>query len=391
MTATAFAISGDRAGRAQILVDVSIVADLDLRTGIQRVTRAILMALITDPPPGYRIEPVRACRGRYLYARRFACRCLGLTDDSLVDDPVELSSADIFIGLDWCSAGVLSLKPWFLEQRRRGAKIVFICYDMLPQLRPEFFPPNGWHEWINTVTAVAGGVICISRTVADELYEWLTGANAPRRGPLSIGFFDLGADLQASLPGKGLTEDATAVLAKLRSPTNFLTVGTVESRKGYRQVLKAMELLWADGVDANLTIVGKKGWMMDDVAERIHHHPDLNRRLSWLQGISDEMLEQVYRAASALVAASEGEGFGLPLIEAAQYEVPIIARDIAIFREVAGGHAYYFRAKDAQGLADALRTWMHLGDAVPLSAGIPRLTWRQSSRYRYRQRLVPFL
>jgi glycosyltransferase involved in cell wall biosynthesis len=89
---------------------------------------------------------------------------------------------------------------------------------------------------------------------------------------------------------------------------------------------------------------------------------------------------QVYRAASALLAASEGEGFGLPLIEAAQYGLPIIARDIAIFREVAGEHAYYFRAKDAQGLADALRTWMHLGDALPPSAGIPRLTWRQSSR-----------
>ena len=46
-------------------------------------------------------------------------------------------------------------------------------------------------------------------------------------------------------------------------------VGTVEPRKGHRQALAAMELLWTDDVDANLVIIGKKGWMMDDLVERI--------------------------------------------------------------------------------------------------------------------------
>ena len=92
------------------------------------------------------------------------------------------------------------------------------------------------------------------------------------------------------------------------------------------------------------------------------------------------MLDHIYRSARALLAASEGEGFGLPLIEAAQYGLPIIARDIPIFREVAGEHAYYFRGKDPGDLADALRTWLSLGDAAPASQSLPRLTWHQSSR-----------
>ena len=242
--ATALAANSERFGSAQILLDVTIVADFDLRTGVQRVTRAILMALIADPPPGYRIEPVRAFDGRYLYARRFACQCLGLAEDGLTDDPVETDRADIFIGLDWCGGGLRSLRTWFLEQRRHGTQIVFIAYDMLPLLRPEFFPPEmvPWAgDWISTVAEVATGVVCISRTVADELYEWLTRTKPLRAQPLSLGYFHLGADLHASLPTKGASEDAATVLAKLRSRPTFLMIGTVEPRKGHRQALDAME------------------------------------------------------------------------------------------------------------------------------------------------------
>jgi glycosyltransferase involved in cell wall biosynthesis len=119
-------------------------------------------------------------------------------------------------------------------------------------------------------------------------------------------------------------------------------VGTLEPRKGHQQALAACEQLWADGVDANQVIVGKQGWMVEALVERMTHHAELNRRLFWLDGISDEFLEQVYAASACLIAASYGEGFGLPLIEAAQHKLPIVARDIPVFREVAGSHAHYF-------------------------------------------------
>ena len=102
---------------------------------------------------------------------------------------------------------------------------------MLPLLRPEFFPSEmvPWAgDWIGTVAEVATGVVCISRTVADELYEWLTRAKPLRAQPLSLGYFHLGADLHGSLPTKGASEDAAIVLAKLRSRPTFLMVGTVE-------------------------------------------------------------------------------------------------------------------------------------------------------------------
>ena len=380
--AAALATNRKRFGLAQILVDVTILAIVDARTGIQRVTRAILMALISDPPVGFRIEPIRASGGSFFYARKFAARCLGLLEDSFSDDLVETSQGDIFLGLDWGLNDVPSLKPWFLKQRRRGIKIFFLVYDLLPIERPQLFPdtiPPQALDWLNTVAEVADGAICISLAVADELHEWLSENNPNRLQALQLGFFHLGADFKANLPSEGISSDVLAALEKLRRRLSFLMVGTIEPRKGHQQALDAMEKLWADGINANLVIVGKQGWSSDNLVQRIVQHSEYNHRLFWLNGIGDEMLDQVYRNTQALLAASVGEGFGLPLIEAAQYGLSIIARDIPVFREVAGKHAYYFSG-DVDALAEALKNWLSLGSDAPSSSYLSRLTWHQSSR-----------
>jgi len=101
----------------------------------------------------------------------------------------------------------------------------------------------------------------------------------------------------------------------------------------------------------------------------------------WLDGISDEYLEKVYQSATCLIACSEGEGFGLPLIEAAQYGLPVIARDIPVFREVMGEHASYFNSLSAKVLADEIEQWLLLFDAAKhvSSADLAWNTWQQSA------------
>jgi glycosyltransferase involved in cell wall biosynthesis len=381
--ATALAGNRERFGQRQILVDVTNIAQSDAHTGIQRATRGLLNALVASPPLGHRIEPIRAAGGCYLYARSFASQVLGLSALDLKDDPVETGQADIFLALEWGADVIPSMKPWFLKKRQHGMLLVFLVYDMLPVIRPELFPPEIAplaSAWIRTVTEIADRVACISRTVADELYQWLQKEKPPRIWPLSVGYFHLGADLQASLPSKGLPNNTQEVLANLRRRPSFLMVGTLEPRKGYRLALAAMERLWLQGSDANLVIVGGQGWLMDDLVKRIREHAEYGRRLFWLQAISDEMLDQVYRNCAALLAASEGEGFGLPLMEAAHHGLPIIARDIPVFRETAGEGAYYFSGERAEDLSDALRTWLSLGDAAPASTGIPWQNWHESRR-----------
>ena len=58
--------------------------------------------------------------------------------------------------------------------------------------------------------------------------------------------------------------------------------------------------------------------------------------------------------------ASEGEGFGLAIVEGARHGKPLILRDIPVFREIAGKHAFYFRGDTPEELAKALREWFSL-------------------------------
>ena len=158
-------------------------------------------------------------------------------------------------------------------------------------------------------------------------------------------------------------------------------VGAIEPRKCHAQALAAFERLWGEGRDLNLVIVGKQDWMVERLIDRLRAHSELNRLLFWLDSVSDEYLDKVYASSTCLIAASEGEGFGLPLVEAAQHELPIIARDIPVFREVAGESAFYFNGVDPKALANTIEEWLALHDNNnhPKSDDMPWLTWMESA------------
>lgn len=386
---TAAAIAANRLPQAprQLFVDISALVETDLKTGIQRVVRSILLRLIESPPPGYRVEPVYCDGGNrpYRYARAHTLRMLGCPAMALEDAPLEVRAGDRFLGLDLYTNGTAQNQQRLLDMRRRGVEIYFVVYDLLPLLKPQFFPVGTdayFSGYLDTVAAVADGVLCISRAVADELHDWLAARpGRDRREPLQLGYFHLGADLDASAPTKGLPANAAEVLAAVSARPSLLLVGTLEPRKGQAQALAAVELLWSQGVDVNLVVVGKQGWMVDALVEQLTNHPELGRRLFWLAGVSDEMLGKLYQSCSALVAPSIGEGFGLPLIEAAQHGLPIIARDLPVFQEVGGEHAFYFSGTDPAALAGALRQWLalHAAGSAPTSVAMPWLTWQAST------------
>jgi glycosyltransferase involved in cell wall biosynthesis len=191
----------------------------------------------------------------------------------------------------------------------------------------------------------------------------------------------LGAGLGHVLASQGLPDHAGDVLDHMRSMRSVLMVGTIEPRKCHAQVLDAFEQLWSAGVDAMLVICGRPGWMMETLIERLRTHPANGKRLLWIEDASDEYLDAIYGAATVMLLASRGEGFGLPLVEAAQRGLPVIARDLPVFREVAGEHAHYFSDDSAEGLAASLRTWLdlHARGEHPRSGGMRWLTWAQSA------------
>lgn len=379
------ALIGQNYPRRQLLVDISELVQRDAKSGIQRVVRSILKEWLTNPPTGYRIEPVYATLELgYRYARCFTADFMNWPHAGLADAPIDFAPGDIFFGLDLQPQVQVVQRGFYRCLRRQGARVFFAVYDLLCIQMPQHFLPGGskGHACWLEVVGEGDGAICISSAVADELNSWLAKHGSDRLIPFKTDWFHLGADVGNSMPSKGLPADAQAVLAQPSARPSFLMVGTLEPRKGHPQVLEAFEQLWGEGLDINLAIVGKQGWLVEALVERLRSHPELNKRLFWLEGISDEYLEKVYAASTSLIAASYGEGFGLPLIEAAQHKLPIIARDIPVFREVAGEHAYYFSAENSDDLAQAIQTWLGLyrENRQPKSDKMPWLTWQQSAQ-----------
>jgi len=381
----------------QLLLDVSATSRNDLRTGIERVARALVMALLDAPPENYRVEPVYLTNQEgvwsYKYARRYALELLECPRDALLDELVEVRNGDILLGLDLSGSTLIEAAAagLFTEYQNAGVTVHFVVYDLLPVQLPEYFPPGADEDHMRWLRAVArfDSAICISKAVANDLAGWLETSGLPRRRTFKIDWFHLGADIDNSSPTRDLPLDMDQTLALISVRPTFLMVGTIEPRKGYLQTLAAFTRLWRDGLDINLVIVGKEGWKglpdemrrtIPEIVNRLRNHPELAKHLFWLEGISDAYLEKVYAACTCLIVASEGEGFGLPLIEAAQRGLPILVRDIPVFREVAGEHAFYFDGLDPQSLEDALGTWLLLDaeGVAPRSDNTPWLTWRQS-------------
>ena len=315
---------------------------------------------------------------------------------ALADEHVEPENGDLLLGLDLSGNMLVQADRagLFADYRNRGVMLYSVVFDLLPIRIPEAFPLGADQihaQWLRTVSHF-DGAICISKAVADDLAAWQAeiGFDWNNRRPYRIGWFHLGADVANSAPSQGMPNNASWALQQLRKRPSFLMVGTIEPRKAYLQTIEAFSQLWNDGVDVNLAIVGKEGWrdlpehMRRDIpktVDRLRTHPERNKRLFWLEGISDEYLDKIYAASTCLIAASYGEGFGLPLIEAAQHKLPIIARDISVFREVMCNQALYFDATNSEELGFAINDWLRKwrGKSTPCSGEISYRSWKTSA------------
>ncbi|UPG91123.1 glycosyltransferase family 4 protein [Luteibacter aegosomaticola] len=339
------------------LVDVTHISRHDLKTGVQRVVRNILTRWLVSPPSGVRIEPIAFRDGRYEHAHAYAAALLDIeVPNGLSTETVAVTGSDVFVGLDWAMESLPSSAPLLQTWRRAGVAMHFIANDLLPVTLPEAFHPQtreAFLRWLQAMANLADVVHCISQSTADDFAHWFSTehpGHPPRLGVFPLGVSPVLPLAHGALPST--TEEAFAA-----RPT-LLMVGTIEPRKGHEQALDAVELLWASNADLNLAIVGKRGWLVGPLIERIERHNERGKRLFWFEGCDDATLDAVYDASTALLAASLGEGFGLPVIEAAQRGKPVIARSLKVFREVAGDYPSYFTGTSAATLATYIARWL---------------------------------
>lgn len=368
----------------RLFVDVSELIRHDAGTGIQRVTKSIMNVWKIIPLKNLKVVPVYEKDGVYRVSSLFFEKDIKEKVDLINDDIVYGQKGDVFFGLD-LNLSVIKNQHIFEKWRKCGVKICFMVYDLLPILLPEMFDEElsvAFSSWLNIVINISDRLICISQSVANELNNYIDQKELKPNDRLKISWNTLGADLNCINTKIDFSTKYPHVLQSLQAKPSFLKVATLEPRKNHFQVLTGFESLWAKGMDINLVFVGKEGWKVDKLVKKLRNHPENGKHLYWLEEVSDNFLNTIYSLSTCLIMASMGEGFGLPLIESAKHNLPIITRDIPVFREVAGDCAFYFKGVSSEDLAKAIRQWLELYrvGSFPKSSGISWKTWKESAQ-----------
>lgn len=374
--------------KKRLYLDVSAMIITGDRSGIQRVVRAICYELLSHIQCDYDILPIfKSPDETEFHIATQLINEIKTNSEEYIDDQIEVDyiADDILLFLDLHPSLAISHREKTISLIARGVKVYHVIYDLLPIKYENYFWPelcSEFKEWFKT-TLISSGVICISKSVSDQVQEYINNSNVDIAPDFINSWFHLGADINAALPTSGISTDESNLLNIVKNSITFIMVGTIEPRKKQDYILSTFDKLWHKGIDVNLIFIGKKGWGKDDFESKFENHKYKNKNVFWPKFVSDEFLDRLYTYSTCLIAASIDEGFGLPLIEAAQYNLPIIARNIPVFNEVAGSGAFYFPIDASEDeLSLIIEKWIndYNNNLHPKSSDLVWLTWNQSAK-----------
>ena len=354
-----------------LFVDLTLISFHDARTGIQRVVNNVvsnMLALAGD------VVPARDFHGHLITANAYMRNA---EDRKGEGKQISFMQGDRLLLLDSSWVYKAYWYQHIKQLQHANGKVAAVIYDFLPFQYPEMvFDDEGvriYKDWHKMILEEADDILCISKTVADNAEQYYQKLKIKRDKELRLHYFPMGAEIK-EMQGEPRRELRDFV----SGGTTFFMVGTIEPRKCHKVALEAFAKLIEKNSEAKLLIVGKDGWKNKDIIKMMGN-PSFEGRLLWLQDVGDSELQWVYRNASALIAASRDEGYGLPLIEAAYFGTPIIASDIPVFHEVAGDHVDYFKVMDSDALCAAMLNWI-AADSHPDSRQIRLYTWQESAQ-----------
>lgn len=163
-----------------------------------------------------------------------------------------------------------------------------------------------------------------------------------------------------------------------------LTVGTLEPRKNYRRILKALEYCWERDLAPNWVIIGRRGWGYKKFLSEVQNSKYLNR-IKWIENLSDTELLRYYQNARALLFPSLNEGFGLVVLESMACGTPAIIADETAPSWVAGNSGLRVNPIDIDSIAAGIErivsedAWRKQASAVAVQRA-QKFTWEATAK-----------
>ena len=170
----------------------------------------------------------------------------------------------------------------------------------------------------------------------------------------------------------------------------ILSVGTLQPRKNFVRLIEAFSRVFKDleskYPDITLVIVGKKGWLYEEILSSPEKY-GVSDRVKFLDFVPDDGLPDFYSNALCFVLPSLYEGFGLPVLEAMAYKLPVIVSDVSSLPEIAGQAGIYVRPDSvdsiAEGLVKAIKEKGSPAEKKRIELGLTqakKFTWEKAAR-----------
>ncbi|MBS3148253.1 glycosyltransferase family 4 protein [Candidatus Woesearchaeota archaeon] len=140
----------------------------------------------------------------------------------------------------------------------------------------------------------------------------------------------------------------------VRTPQEFiLYLGTLEPRKNVDGIIKAYSLLRKQGITHKLVIAGGMGWNYEHIFKLVRQS-GLENEVIFKGYVDEDEKRRLYQTAALFVWPSFYEGFGLPVLEAMQYGVPVVTSTASSLAEIAADSALLADPHSPESIADAM-------------------------------------
>lgn len=131
----------------------------------------------------------------------------------------------------------------------------------------------------------------------------------------------------------------------------ILYLGTLEPRKNVKTIIEAYNVSELKSKNYELIIAGSRGWKNKKLLKLIQETPGVK----YLEYVNEDKKKELYKKAALFVFPSLYEGFGLPVLEAMSYSLPVITSNRSSLPEVAGQAEYLINPHNILELEKAMR------------------------------------
>ncbi len=134
----------------------------------------------------------------------------------------------------------------------------------------------------------------------------------------------------------------------LKRQPYFVFIGALHQRKNLHNTLKAFELFHAQHPQFELKIVGQS--LFHD-----HHMGEKQAGVQWMGRVDHLSLFPLLQQSSGLIMVSHFEGFGIPILEALQCNVPVLAGNNTSMPEIGGSCCLYADSSNVKEIVDKMK------------------------------------